>query len=68
MFVGFEDLFGGGDMDFDDNNFVFTNVTSRAAPSVPEPASMVLIGSGLLFLRRKLAARAQESRRAFHAR
>ena len=58
VFVGFEDLFGGGDMDFDDNNFVFTNVTSRAAPSVPEPASMVLIGSGLLFLRRKLAARA----------
>lgn len=56
IFVGFEDLFGGGDLDFDDNNFVFTNVTSSAA--VPEPASMILLGSGLLLVRRKLAARA----------
>jgi hypothetical protein len=55
IFVGFEDLFGGGDFDYDDNNFVFTNVTSAA--TAPEPASLALLGTGLLFVRRKLAAR-----------
>ena len=40
--VGFEDLFGGGDLDFDDLGFAFSNVTQ-----VPEPASMFLLGTGI---------------------
>jgi hypothetical protein len=43
-YVGFEDLPGGGDLDYDDHQFVFTNVSSV----VPEPASLALLGSGLL--------------------
>ena len=74
--VGFEDLFGGGDLDYDDLVFSFTNVSSsagegtandpagseRAAESpsvagagvtaplaaVDEPASLMLLGSGLV--------------------
>ncbi len=43
--VGFEDLFGGGDRDYDDNVFDFTGavVTTR----VPEPATLALLGLGL---------------------
>jgi hypothetical protein len=55
IFVGFEDLFGGGDFDYDDNNFVFSNVTSAAV--APEPASLLLLGSGLMLVRRRFAAR-----------
>ena len=43
-YVGFEDLFGGGDRDFDDINFSFTNTTSNV---VPAPATLLLFGSGL---------------------
>jgi hypothetical protein len=46
--VGFEDLFGGGDLDYDDNSFVFTNV--RSPTSVPEPSSLMLAGAGVLAL------------------
>ena len=36
LWVGFEDLLGSGDLDFDDNNFVFTNVRSVVVePTVP---------------------------------
>jgi len=57
IWVGFEDLFGGGDLDFDDNSFVFTNVRSTAT-SVPEPGGLALLGAGLLglgLLRRRVA-------------
>ena len=46
LLVGFEDLFGGGDMDFDDHRFVFTNVAPASA-AVPEPATLILLSSGL---------------------
>ncbi len=44
IYVGFEDLFGGGDLDYDDLMFVFTNVASK---QVPEPDSLALLGLGL---------------------
>jgi hypothetical protein len=55
--VGFEDLFGGGDLDYDDLGFAFSNVTT----AVPEPGTMMLLGLGLLGratmrARRRLAA------------
>lgn len=42
MYVGFEDLFGGGDQDYNDLEFLFTNVHG-----VPEPMSLALLGAGL---------------------
>ena len=53
VLVGFEDLYGGGDLDYDDNTFVFRNVTSTAV--VPEPSSWLLAGAGVsaLLLRRR---------------
>jgi len=44
-YVGFEDLAGGGDHDYNDTEFVFTNVA--ATPAVPEPANMALLMAGL---------------------
>jgi hypothetical protein len=41
--VGFEDLFGGGDLDYDDLGFAFSNVRT----SVPEPMSLSLLALGL---------------------
>jgi PEP-CTERM motif-containing protein len=40
--VGFEDIFGGGDLDYNDLGFAFTNVST-----VPEPATLLLLGTGL---------------------
>ncbi len=45
-YVGFEDLLGGGDMDYDDVMFSFTNVGVK----VPEPAPLVLLMTGLFGL------------------
>jgi hypothetical protein len=42
--VSFEDQYGGGDRDYNDTAFVFTNVTTAA---VPEPASVALLLAGL---------------------
>jgi len=48
--VGFEDLFGGGDGDYDDNVFDFRGsiATTPTPPgSVPEPSLLLLLGLGL---------------------
>jgi len=42
--VGFEDLYGGGDRDFDDLGFALSNVQPT---HVPEPASLLLLALGL---------------------
>ena len=66
--VSFEDLLGGGDRDYNDVEFSFTNVAATAtAPAavaaealntdidgngtqIPEPSSVILLGSGLIGL------------------
>ncbi|GAA5161545.1 DUF4114 domain-containing protein [Viridibacterium curvum] len=45
-FVAFEDLAGGGDFNYNDETFVFTNV----ATSVPEPMSLLLASLGIMGL------------------
>ena len=52
-FVSFEDLRGGGDKNYNDEDFVFTNVASDSTLSphaVPEPSSIALCGLGALGL------------------
>ncbi len=44
-FVGFEDLYGGGDQDYNDHMFSFTNVTRVTA--IPEPEIYAMLGLGL---------------------
>ncbi|HEX5972842.1 MAG TPA: DUF4114 domain-containing protein [Gemmatimonadaceae bacterium] len=44
---GFEDTYGGGDMDFNDTNFRVGGVTTSVTP---EPSSLILAASGLGFL------------------
>jgi hypothetical protein len=56
-FVSFEDLrFPSSDFNYNDEDFVFTNV--RTTSAVPEPATLVLLGSGLVggYFRRKRRA------------
>jgi len=44
VYVGFEDLPGGGDLDYDDIQFVFENTLQTGI--IPEPASWALLISG----------------------
>lgn len=46
-FMGFEDLLGGGDMDFNDNMAMFSNVVMVP---VPEPSMMAMLFVGLALL------------------
>ena len=54
--VSFEDLLGGGDEDYNDHEFSFTNVKAEEAlppkdtHPLPEPSTAILLGSGLLGL------------------
>lgn len=52
VFVGFEDIRGLGDRDFNDNSMIFTNI--EIAP-IPEPSTylMLLAGLMLVYLSRK---------------
>ena len=47
-FVAFEDLPYGGDLNYNDETFVFTNVATSS--KAPEPASLALLGLGLVSL------------------
>lgn len=44
-YVGFEDLLGGGDFDYDDHRFLFSG---GLRTDVPAPASLGLLGLGML--------------------
>ena len=52
IYIGMEDLpVKGGDFDYNDDTFVFTNVsTTRALETIhaPAPASLLLLGTGVL--------------------
>ena len=47
IFMGFEDLLGGGDMDFNDSMAMFSNVIMVPVPE-PSAIAMLLAGPGLL--------------------
>jgi len=45
--IGFEDIFGGGDLDYNDHVFDFQGVVLEI-PKVPNPSALLLIGLGLV--------------------
>jgi hypothetical protein len=65
-YAGFEDIFGGGDRDYNDTVFRFSGVRSNAkdclpASSVAEPGAVILMLSGILLLGLALWPRAARS-------
>lgn len=48
-YVAFEDLYGGGDLNYHDENFVFTNVATRNVAE-PETIAMLTLGVGIMGL------------------
>ncbi len=60
VYVGFEDILNGGDKDYDDLRFVFTNVAGQEVPGIPEPATwaMMITGFGLAGLSARRRRRA----------
>lgn len=58
LWGGFEDLAGGGDMDFNDLVFRMEGVAS--AP-VPEPSAALVFGMGLLVVSRAVRSRTEEA-------
>ena len=67
LFVGLEDILGGGDEDYNDLMVVMTGIyqtpTGPPVPPVviPEPATVWLLGAGLLLLAGRAAAKARRS-------
>jgi len=61
--VDFEDLLGGGDLDYNDFKFSLTNVVDSPA-GVPEPPVLVLLAYGLagLLVRRRTLRLTQAGR------
>ncbi len=59
LLVGFEDIYDGGDRDYNDNMFVFTNVGGGPVPvDTPEPSTFALLaGAGLVLLGYRRTAR-----------
>jgi hypothetical protein len=58
-YIGFEDIMpGGGDLDYDDHQFVFTNVRANTHGAPDSASTLALMGlalAGLIGLRRRLA-------------
>lgn len=48
-YIGFEDIARGGDFDYNDETFVFTNISSVVSP-VPEPETYAMLLIGLMVI------------------